>query len=239
MVDKPSNQVSVIALDHGKVEDQPVHKGMRISLSDQAAIRLISECAVELDPVQEFPPFSLIEGLSDLLNQVDLIGPSVTEPKLLEKTQSKLLDGGRRNSLVEGHEIRWFDTDLVPHVWNALLHKPRRTVNIFSQLEAIIRHLKRTSQSHDVRELYSNEERRDLGLALMNDPTPRGCRYRYRMVGSEWVRFIEELEMLKRSQNDFTQKCLCEGRILVFCPDNGIMPPARWQKEPYQLSVVR
>ena len=122
MVDKPSNQVSVIALDHRHVEDQPVHKGMRISLSDQTAVGLISECAVELDSVQEFPPFSLIQGLHDLLHKADLIGPPVTEPKLLEKTQSKLLDGGRRNSLVEGSEIRWFDTDLVPHVWNALLH---------------------------------------------------------------------------------------------------------------------
>ncbi|AXI43166.1 hypothetical protein [Sulfitobacter sp. SK011] len=234
MVDKPSTQVSVIALDHGHVEDQPVHKGMRISLSDQTALRLISECAVELDPVQEFPPFSLIEGLSDLLHQVDLIGPSVTEPKLLEKTQSKLLDGGRLNSLVEECEIRWFDTDLVPHVWNVLLCKSRRTVNIFAQLEAILRNLKNTSPSKCARERYSNEDRRELGLLPAHGPTQPGLPYHYRMIGPEWVRFGEELERLKHSQNAFTQKCLREGRILVFCPDHGITPPARWQREPYQ-----
>lgn len=234
MVDKPSNQVSVIALDHRHLKDQPVHKGMRISLSDQTAVRLISECAVELDPVQEFPPFSLIQGLHDLLHKVDLIGPPVTEPKLLEKTQSKLLDGGRRNSLVEGSEIRWFDTDLVPHVWNALLHKPRRTVNIFAQLEAILRKLKNTSPSHCAREPYSNEDRRELGLLPTPGPTQPGFPYHYRMIGPEWVKFGEELEMLKRSQNAFTQKCLREGRILVFCPNHGITPPARWQREPYQ-----
>ena len=115
MMDQPLPPVWVKALDQGHVADQHVHRGMRISLTDQMALRLISECAVELDPVQEFPPFGMIDGLSDLLHEANLIGPSVTEPKLLEKTQSKLLDGGRLNSLVEGCEIRWFDTNLIPH----------------------------------------------------------------------------------------------------------------------------
>ena len=226
--------VWVKALDHVEIADQLFQRGMRISVSHQTALRLISESAVELDPVQDFPPFCLIESLGNLLQEVDFIGLSVTDPKLLEKTQSKLLVGGRLNSLVEGCEIRWFDTDLFPHVWNELLRKSRRAINIYAQFEAILRNLRITSLSHCAREPYSDEEKRELGLLSTPGPTQPGFPFHYRMIGSGWVRFGEELELIKRSQNAFTQQCLRDGRILVFCPDHGITPPARWRREPYQ-----
>ena len=237
---KTGDTLRFVAIQGIKISGEDVKAGQEIDLPFESAVELMSSGQLELATRQERPPYEAVAYAKGLFENRDVVGPVCTSPKTLERAAEQLLRDGRRNRLVNGHEVSWGYQALQSGIRMVLCGVVSYERTVFSQVSRPYQAVREKAAVICSDAEIEEQKILERGLVFLRDryetTLDRRNRYEYAEVGPRWIDYGRALSELAEASTEFVQDCLQEGRVLVidlFDNNAGLVSPTHWQQETY------
>ncbi len=189
------------------------------SLSVEDLSELLRQGVARLKEDQTDAPLELLDLLESRVENVDVFGPSVTEPKILKKVSDQLFQDGVRQYLLDGHTVEWvtgFDhlMDKAEMLASACEVQP---ANLFQQFRSVmLARLRTVTGTVQTTTKMSIEDREKRGLVpdLQENSMLATNPITFKKVGRDWAQFYQRLVSLRDRSLASVEQALLEGRIL-------------------------
>ncbi|MDU8929671.1 hypothetical protein RXV86_19985 [Alisedimentitalea sp. MJ-SS2] len=207
---------------------------------DQEAGELVLSGAAILSKEQKEPPVVLLEQLSKRLDDLDMIGPSAVEYKVLAKLGKTLVQSGVRQSLLDQHQLDWLTfREVKQRARLRLVGDANGRVDLLEALNKSCRHFLESKQSPiclrrklpeselDEKEMWLiTQGANGADLSYESDwirgriQESQKKLWQYVKVGGDWRDFLKEMGRIKSKLNRAWARAFSEGRVL--CVDEAI-----------------
>ena len=190
-----------------------------IELPTEEAVRLVLSGEAELSVEQDTPPLAILEKVTELVSQIENLGPSATDAEVFENVSNVVFKNGMRQTYAAGQTLHWSSSfkEAKNLVEITLCSCPVAKCNIIAQLRTLCDHHTRNApEANQSMELSKEQLKKHRlvphpknGLILILD------QWEYHQLSSDWFGFHEKLKELSAEIRTIFNQAITDGRILV------------------------